>query len=317
MTLQKTFDTPILFLVFNRPETTSIVFDVIKKVKPSRLFIAADGPRDSILNEMQKCQRVRALFDTIDWPCEVKTLYREKNLGCKIAVSSAITWFFEQVEYGIILEDDCLPDVTFFDFCSELLLKYESDNEVMMIGGNNFHKKPIEISSSYYFTNYPHIWGWATWRRAWSNYNLDVSDYKKVLSANCFNDLFQTLSEKKYWFNVFEKVANEKTNTWDYQWVYAIWKNHGKSITTSTNLVINIGMNVDSTHFFIKDSFRDDLKLLKIIFPLNHPILKINKQADRDTYNNVYAKSFARGLRLFRENSFLALTYYIRKKIFK
>jgi hypothetical protein len=218
MTLKKTFDTPILFLVFNRPETTSIVFDEIKKIKPSRLFIAADGPRDSKLNEIHKCQEVRELFDTIDWPCELKTLYRQENLGCKIAVSSAITWFFEQVEYGIILEDDCLPDLTFFEFCSELLLKYEKDNEVMMIGGNNFHKKPLEISSSYYFTNYPHIWGWATWRRAWSNYNLDVSDYEKVLNENSFNNFFQSRSEKKHWFNVFDKVAKGKINTLENTW---------------------------------------------------------------------------------------------------
>jgi hypothetical protein len=317
MTLRKTFDTPILFLVFNRPETTSLVLDVIKKVKPSKLFVAADGPRDSKLNEIEKCQEVRALFDTIDWPCEVKTLFRQENLGCKMAVSSAITWFFEQVEYGIILEDDCLPDLTFFDFCSELLLKYENDNEVMMIGGNNFHKKPLEISSSYYFTNYPHIWGWATWRRAWFNYNLDVSDYENVLSENRFNDLFQSPSEKKYWFNVFEKVTSGKTNTWDYQWVYSIWKNHGKSITSSTNLIKNIGMEGDSTHFFIKDSYRDDLRLSRMNFPLIHPSKVINKIADNDTYNNIYAKSFARGCRLIRENSFLALVYYMKKKMFK
>jgi hypothetical protein len=309
---------PVLFVIFNRPDTTEIVFSAIRQYQPDKLYIAADGQREGRESDVKLCEKTRDIVKKIDWPCEVNTLYREENLGCKIAVSSAITWFFDQVEYGIILEDDCLPDLTFFDFCSELLLKYENDNEVMMIGGNNFHKKPLEISSSYYFTNYPHIWGWATWRRAWANYSLDVSDYEKVLNENRFNDFFQSRNEKKHWFGIFEKVAKGKTNTWDYQWVYSIWKMKGKSITTCTNLIKNIGMDGDSTHLFLRDSYRDDLKLSKINFPLVHPVtMEINKIADKDTYNNVVSASFRRGFRLLRENSFLSLLIYFRKKVFK
>jgi hypothetical protein len=317
MIKQNTFDTPILFLVFNRPETTLLVFEKIKMIKPSSLFIAADGPRDFLPDEIHRCNEVKEIIGQIDWPCEIKTLFREKNLGCKIAVSSAITWFFDQVDYGIILEDDCLPDLTFFEYCSQLLLKYENDNEVMLIGGNNFHKNGIDISSSYYFTNYPHIWGWATWKRAWVNYNLDISDYREVLDENYYDSFFQSKSEKKIWLGIFEKVAKGKINTWDYQWVYAIWKRRGKSITPSINLIKNIGLDGDSTHLFIKDSFRDELKLSKMNFPLNHPTMEINKKADSQTYKNVLSKSFARIWRLFQENNFGLLLSYFKKRILK
>lgn len=317
MRLQNTFDTPVLFLVFNRPETTSLVFDVIKQIKPSKLFIAADGPRDCVPNEIDKCNEVKDIVSQIDWCCEVKTLFRKKNLGCRIAVSSAITWFFEQVDYGIILEDDCLPDLTFFEYCSQLLLKYKYNNEIMLIGGNNFHKDRLDGLSSYYFTNYPHIWGWATWKRAWVTYNLDVSDFLQVLNDKYYSNFFQSKSEKKYWMNVFKNVANGMIDTWDYQWTYAIWKNKGKSITPAYNLIKNIGLTASSTHFFIKDSFRDELKLTPIKFPLNHPTMEINKNADSQTYNNVYSKSIARAYRLIRENSLSSILSYYKKRVLR
>lgn len=315
MILQKTFDTPILFLVFNRPETTSIVFNEIKKIKPSKLYIAADGPRDFVPNEIAKCNEVKEIVNQIDWPCEINTLFREKNLGCKMAVSVAITWFFDQVDSGIILEDDCLPDLSFFDYCSQLLLKYENYDEVMLIGGNNFHKDPPDISASYYFSNYSHIWGWASWKRAWKNYDLDISDYSEVLNDTYYDTFFQSKNEKKYWLNVFENVAKGKINTWDYQWTYAIWKNRGKSITPVVNLIKNIGLEGSSTHLFIRDSFRDDLKLSKMTFPIEHPSPEINKNLDRETFNNVFNKSFKRALRLFKENSFLSLYSYFIKRL--
>jgi hypothetical protein len=314
MIRKETFDTPILFLVFNRPQTTQIVFDEIKKIKPAKLFIAADGPRDFVPHEIAKCNEVKKIVSSIDWPCEINTLFRENNLGCKMAVSGAISWFFEHVDSGIILEDDCQPDLSFFHFCSELLLEYENDNEVMLIGGNNFHKNELDISSSYYFTNYPHIWGWATWKRAWKYYDLDISDYCEVLKDSYYDNLFQSKSEKKYWLGVFNNVAKGKINTWDYQLTYAIWKNRGKSITPVINLIRNIGLNGGSTHLFIRDSFRDDLKLNEMAFPLNHPSIQINRSLDSETFNNVFSKSFKRAVRIFRENRFFFLCYYVLNK---
>ncbi|MFT5251278.1 MAG: hypothetical protein ACI87N_000254 [Flavobacteriales bacterium] len=315
MNRQKTFDTPILFLVFNRPETTSIVFEQIKKIKPSKLFIAADGPRDYLSEEIIRCNKVKQIVSQIDWPCEIKTLFREKNLGCKLAVSIAITWFFDQVDYGIVLEDDCLPDLTFFTFCEELLIEYKNDSDIMLIGGNNFHKNKLDIASSYYFSNYSHIWGWASWRRAWKTYSLDISDYSTVLNQDCNTDFFQSKNEKKYWLQVLGNVAQGNINTWDYQWTYAIWKNKGKSITPSVNMIKNIGLDENSTHLFVKDSFRDNLQLFKMKFPLIHPASDINKKLDNQTYKNVYSKSLSRAFRLFKENSVVSLYSYFLKKI--
>jgi hypothetical protein len=314
---QNGFATPILFLLFNRPETTTAVFEQIKKIKPKYLYVAADGPRNHVEGEKEKCKETREIINNVDWECEVITLFRNENLGCGHAVSGAITWFFDQVDYGIILEDDCLPDLTFFAYCEELLIKYQNDAEVMLIGGNNFHKKDLAISSSYYFTNYSHIWGWASWKRAWKNYSFDISEYQKVLNDLYYNDIFQSKKEKKYWMNVFENVVNRKINTWDYQWTYAIWKNRGKSITPAVNLIKNIGLEGNSTHVFIKDSFRDYLKLSKMKFPLQHPSININKNLDKQTFNNVYGKSFSRAFRLLKENGVYSMFLFILKKIFR
>ena len=153
------FNVPILFIIFNRPETAERVFSEIKNIKPKELFVAADGPRLNVYGETEKCEKVREIIKQIDWECEVKTLFRENNLGCKVAVSSAINWFFENVEEGIILEDDCLPDASFFYFCQSLLEKYRSNDEIAMISGNHFGTDRIG-SFDYYFTRIPHIWGW-------------------------------------------------------------------------------------------------------------------------------------------------------------
>jgi hypothetical protein len=307
------FKTPILFLVFNRPETTFIVFNAIRKIRPSKLYIAGDGPRDFVPDDMEKCKEVRDIVSKVDWPCEINTLFREENLGCKLAVSGAITWFFDQVDSGIILEDDCLPDLSFFEYCSELLAKYENHNEIMLIGGNNFHKMPLDVPESYYFSKYAHIWGWASWRRAWDNYNVDISDYGITFNEINFASIFQSKSEKKYWLDIFHKVTSGYVDTWDYQLIYAIWKVKGMCITPRVNLVRNIGLNGNTTHLFLKDSFKNNLKLSRMKFPLNHPKMEINEIADIETYNNLFRRSFRRVFRLIHENSFGSLFYYLKR----
>ena len=162
---------PILFLIFNRPETTKKVFSAIKEVQPPRLYIAADGPRSEQPDEADHCELARTIATKVDWDCEVKTLFRDQNLGIRIAVSQAIDWFFEQEPEGIILEDDCLPDQSFFWFCKELLEKYRNDTRIMHIGGTNFQFGKNRTNYSYYFSRYAHIWGWASWRRAWEYYD--------------------------------------------------------------------------------------------------------------------------------------------------
>ena len=161
------FETPILFITFNRPDTTKRVFEAIKKIKPKKLFISADGPRENKVGEKQKCLTVRSIFDNIDWDCEVKTLFQEKNLGCKIAATTAVTWFFQSVEEGIIIEDDCLPNKSFFLFCQKMLATYRKHEAIMHISGTNFQFGNKRGEASYYFSRCIHMWGWATWRRAW------------------------------------------------------------------------------------------------------------------------------------------------------
>ena len=178
---ESSFITPVLFIIFNRVETTKRVFEAIRNVRPLKLYVAADGPRPGNDADKVNCDEVRKIIDDVDWPCEIKTLFQDQNLNCGRAPSTAITWFFEHEEEGIILEDDCLPSTSFFRFCHELLAYYRHDNRVMHIGGNNFlegwQKDP---DYSYYFSRSGHIWGWATWRRAWQTFDFDMLLYEKL-----------------------------------------------------------------------------------------------------------------------------------------
>ena len=309
--MEKSLNTPVLFVVFNRPDVTRIVWARIKEVKPKYLYVAADGPRTDVETDLMNCIEVRSIVSNVDWDCEIQYLFCEENLGCKLAVSNAISWFFNSVNQGIILEDDCFPDLSFFSFCEVLLDYYSDKDEVMMIGGNNFSSKRHAVS--YYFTIYPHIWGWATWKRAWEKYTLDIKDYEIKLFDAYYESLFQSKYERKYWLSVFKKVANGTINTWDYQWTYAIWKNKGVSITPAVNLVTNLGLKNNSTHFFLRDSVRDELSLGTLEFPLGHPPFEIDKLADKSTYINVYSRSLQRMFRLIVENSLVSLFFYLKK----
>ena len=243
------FTTPILFLIFNRPEVTYKVFQEIKNQKPKFLFIAADGPRNKVDADKRKCKETRDIvLEGIDWDCEVKTLFRKKNLGCGKAVSSAINWFFENVEQGIILEDDCFPERSFFNFCDVLLEKYKYEEQVYAISGDNFHKGIVRGDGSYYFSHYAFVWGWATWRRAWMMYDYYLEDLNNFKNNNIIDSIDRGKNFKTYWYDIFEKVSNEKIDTWDYQWIFTIWNNKGKVIVPNINLISNIGFGKDATH---------------------------------------------------------------------
>ena len=166
---------PVLFIIYNRPETTRQTFEAIKNVQPQRLYIAADGPKTN--KDIPLCAETKEILQSINWLCDIKTLFRENNLGCKKAVSSAISWFFDQEEMGIILEDDCLPAVDFFIFCDEMLQKYKDKDEISIISGCNFQHGKKRGDFSYYFSHLTHIWGWASWRRVWNDYSLNMDGY--------------------------------------------------------------------------------------------------------------------------------------------
>lgn len=282
-------NTPVLFLIFNRPDVSELVFEAIRKAKPKKLFVAADGARSHKEGEKEMCEQTRKLvLDGIDWDCEVKTLFREKNLGCKYAVSGAISWFFDQVEEGIILEDDCLPDAGFFDYCSELLEKYRDDTSVMHIGSNNFNNVSEKRKSSYYFSHYVEIWGWATWRRAWKLYDPEMKAFPGLDKSKFLKNTFKTSSEREYWINCFNTSFENKVDTWDYQWVFCVYLNSGLCITPYTNLVANLGFRPDATHTTTYHPAFSNMKALPI-GKLVHPSeVRISWEDDQLTYKNIY-----------------------------
>ncbi|GHV50926.1 hemolytic protein HlpA [Deltaproteobacteria bacterium] len=230
---------PVLFLIFNRPETTGQVFAAIREARPERLYIAADGPRPRKEGEDALCARTRRIAQEVDWPCEVKTLFRKRNLGCALAVSSAVTWFFRQESEGVILEDDVLPHPDFFYFCAELLARYRNTPEVMLISGNNFQLGLQRGEASYYFSRFPHIWGWASWARAWKFFDLSMPGFGGFMRAPA---LWPTdIPEIKYHWQLLQAALDGRIDTWDCAWAYAIFRQNGLSALPNHNLARNIG----------------------------------------------------------------------------
>lgn len=237
-------DTPIAFIIFNRADTTALVFAEIRKAQPKTLLVIADGPRTP--EEAEKCRDTQAVVDGVDWDCEVLTNYSDINLGCGPRVSSGISWVFENVEEAIILEDDCLPDPSFFPFCEQMLAEYRDDERVVHITGTN--ALPNEnLEASYLFNRLTSIWGWATWRRAWQNYDYTMKgwpEYKKTKDLDFYGKQKINVS------SILSGHWEEPVNTWDYQWWFACIKNQGISITPKVNLIKNIGFRPDATHTF-------------------------------------------------------------------
>lgn len=279
------FNTPVLFLVFNRPDTTAQVFAQIRAVQPKYLFVAADGPRMHKEGEAKLCQEVRAIATAIDWDCELKTLFREQNLGCGKAVSEAITWFFNEVEEGIILEDDCLPDLSFFHFASAMLKRYNVNDRVMHIAGVNFQNGKVRGDGDYYFSKYPHVWGWATWRRAWSKYEYKLLGLEKFQRNSLSHQFFHSESEKAFWMNTWKQMQEGKIDTWDYQWAFAVMSNQGYCIIPNHNLISNIGFRADATHTFAETVF-SNMKAASLFNYRKPSIFEIDQAADMITANS-------------------------------
>lgn len=272
--------TPVLFLIFNRPDATQKVFNAIKRAKPKQLYVVADGPRKDKEGEKEKCEQARKIIEQVDWNCEVKTLFRDKNLGCKIAARSAIDWFFENVEEGIILEDDCLPSQSFFWFCQELLRKYRNDTRIMMISGDNYQFGRKKSEGSYYFSKYALLWGWATWRRAWRYYDVGMKSFEKFKTESQIKNIFRTKQQQKYWMDAFQKVYDNKIDTWDYQWVYACCINNGLCILPNDNLISNIGFGLHSTHTPDENSIFSKMKTKDITEIIHPEFVLVDQEVD-------------------------------------
>ena len=239
----------VLLLAFNRPHTTAQVFEAIRRAKPSRLYLAADGPRHERSGEQESCESVRRIISNVDWPCKTKFLFRDQNLGCKVAVSTAISWFFEHEEQGIILEDDCLPLPTFFQYCDELLERYRNNERVAQICGTTFLPKDDRCGASYFFSNYTDVWGWASWRRAWRHYDVAMRDWpawrdnSEISRISNGRQLFE-----RYWTDNFERTYRGEIDTWDYQWLFTCWRVNRISAIPAHNQIENLGFGIGATH---------------------------------------------------------------------
>lgn len=263
-------NSPILFIIFNRPDLTKITFDAIRQIQPPKLYISADGPRDKH-NDVTRCESTRLIVDKIDWKCEVHRRYNDTNLGCKMAVSSAISWFFEHEEEGIIIEDDCLPTKSFFYFCDELLSRYRYDTRIWQISGTNYFSESISTSDSdYFFSRYGPIWGWATWRRAWNLYDPFLSDWRKMSCHTQLKNVYPNKIERYFKLNIGNSLHSGIINTWDYQWGIIKNYNSALSIIPNKNLVLNIGFRDDATHTTTVDTNIPKLSF-EMTAPINHP----------------------------------------------
>ena len=283
-------ETPVAFIIFNRPETTKRVFDEIAKAKPKKLLVVADGPRKDKNGEKELCENTKSIIEGVNWDCEVITNYSDNNLGCKVRVSSGITWVFDQVEEAIFLEDDCLPHPSFFKYCEQLLELYRDDKRIMSISGDNFQfSRKQQDEYSFYFSRYSHIWGWASWRRAWNLYDVEMKLWSQIKKSNLLDGIFNDSAEIVYWSNVFDKVKEGEIDTWDYQWLFAHIVNTGLCVLPTNNLVSNIGFGENSTHTRSSSIF-SNMEVKEVAFPLNTPPYMVrNKEADQYTDSIFYS----------------------------
>lgn len=287
------FNIPIVFIIFNRPDTTRQVFSEIAKVKPSKLLVIADGPRQGRTGESERCYETREILNQIDWDCEVIKNYSDINLGCKIRVSSGLDWVFQQVEEAIILEDDCVPDKTFFAYCEQMLDRYRNDRRIFAISGDNFQFGNRRDQYSYYYSRYNHIWGWATWKRAWEHYDVAMNAWPEIRNGGWLNDILGNNRQAAYWRSIFDAVHSGKIDTWDYQLTFASWLQNGLVVLPNINLVSNIGFGAMATHTRSSESRFANMSIEPMCFPMAHPPYVIrNAVADEQTEKIMYFQSY-------------------------
>ena len=286
--------TPVAFFIYNRAEVTQKVFAEIRRARPKRLLVVADGPRPDRPDDAMRCSAARRIIGNVDWPCEVSTKFSDVNLGCKKRVSSGLDWIFTTVERAIILEDDCLPDPTFFRYCEELLEKYRDDERIFHISGDHFRVSGGRRPDSYYFSRFSFIWGWATWRRAWKYYDVDMNLWPLVRDGGWLRSVLGSDAAVKSFTRTFESVYHGSLDTWDIQWGLTCWMQNGLSIRPHVNLVSNIGFDQDATHTTGK-SVLGNLPTDAMAFPMDHPPLMMpDGYEDRFSPETLVTKSMWR-----------------------
>lgn len=275
--------TAVLLLVYRRPELTERVLNVIRQARPSHLLIAADGPHPERPQDPELCARTRTVIEHgVDWPCEMKQRYLLENAGCKRGVAGAIGWAFSQHERIVILEDDCLPHPSFFRYCDELLEKYAEDSRVMQVAGSNLLHHAPSNSASYFASRFGVIWGWATWRRAWALYDMEMTDWPSLRDSGALNRFCHLPGEAKRYTRLYDDVYSGRLDTWDAQWALTRQRNGALSLVPSVNLISNIGFGKGATHTLHDDRLVSNSTLREIELPLTHPTsIEPDNEADR------------------------------------
>jgi hypothetical protein len=292
-------ETPVALLIFNRPDLTAQVFEAVRAARPKRLLVVADGPRNDA--ERARCEAARAAATKVDWECRLETNFSDGNLGCKRRVSSGIDWIFEQCEDAIILEDDCLPAPSFFPFCEKLLRRYRDDERVMAIGGTNLDTRSPTRAETYFFTRYGSICGWASWRRAWKHYDVELRAWPEVRRSGRLRDVFDRRAERWYWTQIFDLMSDGAIDTWDYQWYFARFFQNGLVAVPSVNMVANLGFRSDATHTpeampKVWEPAKERHDLRELVHP---PVVVTSRDADRFYFDEVFNPRGLTGLVTF------------------
>jgi hypothetical protein len=303
---------PILILAWRRPHTLRQVIHAIRPVAPTRLFVACDGPNPKRTGEAEKVAATRAVIEhDIDWPCKIERFYSDENQGCRLGVSRAITWFFEHVEEGIILEDDCVPHIDFFHYCATLLDRYRDDTRVWCISGSNFQNGQWRGDGSYYFSRYNHCWGWASWRRCWQHFDADLEQLPILLNSGLLKTILEDPIEQAYWQRIWKRLFDlGKPDSWAYRWTFTCFINGGLTAVPNRNLVSNVGFGQDATHTIGKavDTFIG----VGIDPNIHPPFILRSCLADRYTFDNHFGGKWYRFPR-----SIIFLTWCLVGKILR
>jgi hypothetical protein len=307
---------PILLITFNRPRETLKVIHALARVKPRKVYFVSDGARSGRKGEMELVEECRNLVTNIDWPCEVLTKFSETNLGCKRSVVEALDWVFGHEEEVIILEDDCVPTSDFFSFCQEMLNVYRNDSRVGSVSGSNLEITPSSAKGlSYWFSNFPEVWGWATWRRAWEKYEVDLAKFSKSSRIETMSSILSTTKARRYWQSRLNSVASGKVDTWDYQLTFMHWRHRLLSIIPSANLVLNIGFGPNATHTISKPSADLQLDPGELTWPLKRPSVV---EPSKDYDEQIVRKRFNVGsLRLSMEFTYSLLPINVQSLVRK
>ena len=267
------FNTPIAIFTFNRPQLTERLLSILAKIKPGRILVVSDGPRSHVTGDVEKCAAVRKLFENLDWECRIDRNFADSNMGSFPRNSSGLNWVFEQVEEAVILEDDCVPDLSFFPYCEELLDKYRNNSRIGLISGNNFLKNPdIQQKQSYFFSGYATTWGWASWRRTWQKVDLNMPYWPQFRDSGELQQAVLSPVEANYWRGIYDAILERKMkNAWDYQLILTCLKYKLLIIVPSKNLVSNVGFGPGGTHCMDDTSPLHNVPTGELDFPLVHP----------------------------------------------